>query len=261
VSGLRQEQFSILEKKAQLPITSFETSDEPASIVLLFDVSGSVQRGHNTLIAESVYRFVQASNEFNDYLVVAFNSRVKVLCGWGCRRNDLVNALTLVAQATPQTNTAFYDACDLAINQLRASKYRKQILLVVTDGQDNASKNTFKNLTKTVRESSIAIYAIGMIGAADVGSSLGMEGQEILDELTGISGGKAFYPRDRKTLSEVLESIALTLRHQYIVGFDLGQARHDSLWHSIKVKVAADKSANGKVPRIYVQSREGYYDR
>src|SRR5258705_5670232 len=78
IPRLQQEQFSVFEKKVQPPITSFETNDEPASIVFLFDVSGSVQPRLNALVAQLAHRFVQASNESNDYMVIAFHSRAKV---------------------------------------------------------------------------------------------------------------------------------------------------------------------------------------
>jgi Ca-activated chloride channel family protein len=257
IPDLKQEQFTVFEKKVQLPINSFEGSDEPASIVFLFDVSGSVQSRFKESVAQLAYRFAQASNKSNDYMVVAFSSRPKVLCSWGCRGDDLVKALADVAQMTPQLNTALYDACDLAINQLQASKYRKQVVFVVTDGQDNVSKNTFNNLRKKAKESSVIIYAIGMISVSDAGSSLGIEGQAVLDELASISGGKAFYPKDRKDLPDVIDSIAVELRHQYTVGINIDQAIHSNEWHPIKVRVAPVKDSNGKVLHISLRYREG----
>ena len=91
--------------------------------------------------------------------------------------------------------------------------------------------------------------------AAARGSSLGMEGQGILDELAGVSGGKAFYPRSPAEMDDIFEQIALELRHQYSIGYRPKNFVNDGKWHKIKVKVNAPRG----LPRLFVRSREGYY--
>lgn len=261
IPGLKQEQFSVFEKKDQLQITSFDSDDEPASIVFLFDVSGSVPAKTKALAAQLAYRFTQNSNQSNDYLVIAFNEPAQVLCGWGCRADDLKKALGQVVQIKPQMNTAFYDACDLALTKLESSRYERRVIIVFSDGQDNVSKTSFRKLSDRVKESSVAFYAIGIIGPPEAGSSLGMEGQGILDELSSISGGKTYFPREHKELNEALDLVANELSHQYTIGFNIARATHDNKWHSIKIKVAPDKDSRGKTPKFYLRYREGYYDR
>lgn len=261
ISGLKQEQFSGFEKKDQLQITSFDSNDEPASIAFVFDVSGSIPAALKSLAAELAYQFTETSHRSNNYVVIAFDRQAQLICGWDCRADDLKKAFAEVVRIVPQMNTALYDACDLALTKLQSSKYGRRVIIVVSDGEDNASKLSFPKLRDRIRDSSVAIYSIGMTGGSDLGSSLGMEGQGILDELASISGGRAYFPRDAKELHDVVDSVARDLSHQYTIGFVV-QATHDNKWHSMKIKVAAPKEEpRGKFPHVFLRYREGYFDR
>ena len=101
INGLKQEQFSVFEKKQQLDIASFDSSDEPASIAFMFDVSGSIPDAFKNLAAQLVQQFIETSNKSNDYLVIAFNTQAKVLCSWDCRADDLKKALGEIVRVTP----------------------------------------------------------------------------------------------------------------------------------------------------------------
>jgi len=110
-------------------------------------------------------------------------------------------------------------------------------------------------LRRVLKESDVVLYAIGILGGSDVGSSLGMEGQGILDELASVSGGKAFYPRSAPEMDDIFEQIALELRHQYSIGYRPPNFKNDGKWHHIKVKVAPPRG----LPRLFVRSKEGYF--
>jgi len=259
ITGLKQEEFSIFEKKQQLDIASFDSSDEPASIVFMLDVSGSIPDAFKNLAAQLVRQFIATSNKSNDYLVIAFNEQAKVLCGWDCGADDLKTALGEVVRVTPRMNTAFYDACDLALTKLESSKYRRRIIIVFTDdGADNASKTSLTRLRNVLRESSAALYVIGVINQSDAGSTVGIPGRGILDDLVSVSGGKAFFPLDRRQLPDAVDLVVAELGHQYVITFNIAPATHDNKWHSIKVKVAPPREG---FPKIFLRYREGYYDR
>ena len=108
---------------------------------------------------------------------------------------------------------------------------------------------------RVLKESDVVLYAIGILGGSDVGSSLGMEGQSILDEMAGVSGGKAFYPRSPAEMDDIFEQIALELRHQYSIGYRPPNFVNDGKWHRVKVKVNPPRG----LPRLFVRSKEGYY--
>jgi VWFA-related protein len=262
ITGLKREQFSIFEKTQQLDIASFDSSDEPASIAFMFDLSGSIPDAFKNLAAQLVQQFIETSNKSNDYLVIAFNTQAKVLCGWDCRADDLKKALGEIVRVTPQMNTAFYDACDLALTKLESSKYRRRVIIVFTDeAGDNASKTSLSRLRNILRESSVALYALGIIHQSNDGSTLGIPGRGILEELASVSGGRAFFSPDHKQLRDVVAVVVSQLRDQYTITFNVAPATRDNKWHSIKVKVAPPREeSRGKFPKVFLRYREGYYD-
>ncbi len=101
----------------------------------------------------------------------------------------------------------------------------------------------------------MVVYSIGILGGNDPGSSLGMEGQAILDELSSVSGGKAFFPRTAAEMDDIFESIALELRHQYSIGYKPNNFTNDGKWHRLKVKVTPPRG----LPHLFVRSKEGYF--
>jgi len=262
ITGLKREQFSIFEKTQQLDIASFDSSDEPASIAFMFDVSGSIPDAFKNLAAQLVQQFIETSNKSNDYLVIAFNTQAKVFCSWDCRADDLKKALGEIVRVTPQMNSAFYDACDLALTKLESSKYRRRVIIVFTDeAGDNASKTSLSTLRNILGESSVALYAIGLIHQSNDGSTLGIPGRGILEELASVSGGRAFFSPDDKQLRDVVAVVAAQLSDQYTITLNVAPATHDNKWHSIKVKVAPPREeSRGKFPKIFLRYREGYYD-
>ena len=106
-----------------------------------------------------------------------------------------------------------------------------------------------------MKESDVVTYAVGIIDAGDAGSSLGMQGQAFLDELTSVTGGKSFYPSSDIEMDEIFERIALELRHQYSIGYTPTNFSPDGKWRKVKVKVKPPRG----LPRLNVRGREGYY--
>jgi len=126
---------------------------------------------------------------------------------------------------------------------------------LISDGQDNNSRYNFSEVRRLLKESDVVLYSIGILGGSDPGSSLGMEGQAILEELSAVSGGKAFFPNTSAEMDELFERIALELRHQYSIGYRPKNFANDGKWHKLKVKVTPPRG----LPRLFVRSREGYY--
>src|ERR671931_985512 len=123
---------------------------------------------------------------------MAFNSRAHLLMDRNRAGNAVLDKLTFVQT---KNNTALYDACYLGVEKVQRGAHPKRALLLISDGQDNDSRYTFNELRKLLKESDVTLYAIGILSGSDAGSAMGMEGQGILDELSGVSGGKAFFPR------------------------------------------------------------------
>jgi Ca-activated chloride channel family protein len=252
VSGLGKNAFSIFEDKTQQEITFFSDDDSPVSVGILFDVSGSMSGDKVRRARDALAHFVQTSHDRDEYFLIGFNSRAQLLMDRTRDGNAVLDKLTFVQT---KNNTALYDACYLGVERVQRGTHPKRALLLISDGQDNNSRYTFNELRRVLKESDVVLYAIGILGGSDVGSSLGMEGQGILDELAGVSGGKAFYPRSSAEMDDIFEQIALELRHQYSIGYRPPNFVSDGKWHRIKVKVAPPRG----LPKLWVRSKEGYF--
>ena len=252
VSGLSKNAFSIFDDKQQQEISFFSDDDSPVSVGVIFDVSGSMSGDKVRRARDALAHFVQTSHDRDEYFMIAFNSRAQLLMDRTRDGNAVLDKLTFVQT---RSNTALYDACYLGVERVQRGTHPKRALLLISDGQDNNSRYTFNELRRVLKESDVVLYAIGILGGSDVGSSLGMEGQSILDELAGVSGGKAFYPRSNAEMDDIFEQIALELRHQYSIGYRPPNFVNNGKWHRIKVKVQSPRG----LPRLFVRSREGYY--
>ena len=252
VSGLSKNAFTVLDEKKPQEITYFSDDDSPVSVGVIFDVSGSMSGDKVRRSREALSRFIQTSHNSDEYFLIAFNSRAQLLLDKTRDGNSVLDKLTFIHT---KNNTALYDACYLGVEKVQRGTHPKRALLLISDGQDNDSRYTFNELRRLLKESDVVLYAVGILGGNDAGSSLGMEGQGILDELANVSGGKAFFPRSAAEMDDIFEQIALELRHQYSIGYRPHNFTNDGKWRRIKVKVTPPRG----LPRLFVRSKEGYY--
>jgi Ca-activated chloride channel homolog len=252
VSGLGKSAFTVLDEKKPQEITFFSDDDAPVSVGVLFDVSGSMSGDKIKRAREALAKFIQTSHNSDEYFLIAFNSRAQLLLDRTRDGNAVLDQLTFVQT---RSNTALYDACYLGVEKVQRGLHPKRALLLISDGQDNNSRYTFKELRRLLKESDVTLYGIGILSGSDAGSSMGMEGQGILDELANVSGGKAFFPRSNPEMDDIFEQIALELRHQYSIGYKPTNFENDGRWHKVKVKVTPPRG----LPRLFVRSKEGYY--
>jgi Ca-activated chloride channel family protein len=252
VSGLGKGAFTILDEKKPQEITYFSDDDSPVSVGVIFDVSGSMGGDKIKRARDALSKFIQTSHNMDEYFLIAFNSRAQLLLDKTRDGNQVLDKLTFVQT---RNNTALYDACYLGVEKVQRGTHPKRALLLISDGQDNNSRYTFNELRRLLKESDVTLYGIGILSGSDAGSSMGMEGQGILDELASVSGGKAFFPRSNAEMDDIFEQIALELRHQYSIGYKPANFNNDGRWHKIKVKVTPPRG----LPRLFVRAKEGYY--
>ena len=252
VSGLGKNAFTVMDDKKPQEITFFSDDDSPVSVGVIFDVSGSMGGDKIRRARDALSKFIQTSHDSDEYFLIAFNSRAQLLLDKTRDGNSVLDKLTFVQT---KNNTALYDACYLGVEKVQRGAHPKRALLLISDGQDNNSRYTFNELRRLLKESDVTLYGIGILSGSDAGSSLGMEGQGILDELASVSGGKAFFPRSAAEMDDIFEQIALELRHQYSIGYKPTDFGNDGRWHRIKVKVTPPRG----LPKLFVRSKEGYY--
>ncbi len=252
VSGLTKNAFTVSDNNKEQEITFFSDSDAPVSVGILFDVSGSMSRDKIQKARKALERFMATSHPSDEYFLIAFNSRAQLLMDRTRDGEAVLRKLTLVQ---PKSNTALYDAVYLGVERVTRGTHQKRALLVISDGQDNASRYNFGEVRRLIKESDVVTYSVGIMDARDSSSSLGMQGQAFLDELSSVTGGKSFYPQSDIEMDEIFERIALELRHQYSVGYVPKDFQPDGKWRKVRVKVKPPRG----LPRLTVRSREGYY--
>ena len=252
VSGLDKSSFTVFDDKEQQEIAFFSDEDAPVSVGIIFDVSGSMGGDKIRHAREALSRFIDTSHDMDEYFLIGFNTRAQLLLDKTRNGNAVIDKLTFVQ---PRQNTALYDACYLGVEKVARGTHAKRALLLISDGQDNESRYTFSDLRRLLKETDVVLYSIGIVGPNDATSNVGMQGQGILDELSAVSGGKAFFPTTDAEMNEIFERIALELRHQYSIGYKPANFVNDGRWHRIKVKVQPPRG----LPRLFVRNKEGYF--
>jgi Ca-activated chloride channel family protein len=265
VTGLERSHFTLLDDKMPRDITYFKAQDEPLSIGILLDVSRSMFMSSNRKLTkaffnESLARFVHQGNGSNEYFLVAFNERPQLLTEWTSKADDLNAALHKVGSVEQKGNrTALYDACYLGIEKIAGSRHPKRALVLISDGQDNNSHYTMRELQRALAESDVTLYVVGISGLDERNTTVGMAGMGILDELAKSSGGVSFFPSKPSQVRQFFDFIAAELRQQYSVGFNPANYPGDREWHHVKIKLAIPSDAPREFRHLSARSREGYY--
>jgi Ca-activated chloride channel family protein len=252
VSGLNKNAFTIVDNNQEQEITYFSDADAPVSIGILFDVSGSMSGEKIAKARKALERFIGTSHPSDEYFLIAFNNRAQLLMDRTRDGEAVLRKLTLVK---PKENTALYDAVYLGVERVTRGTHPKRAMLIISDGQDNASRYNFGEVRRLMKESDVVTYSVGIMDRSDSASSLGMQGQAFLDELSSVTGGKSFYPQTDVEMDEIFERIALELRNQYSIGYIPKDFQPDGKWRKVKVKIKPPRG----LPRLTVRSREGYY--
>ncbi len=162
ITGLKREAFSILEDKTPQEISLFSNKDEPLSVAVLFDISGSMfppKRISN--VKKAFARFVRTSHAANEYSLIEFNLQPKLIVDTTRDHNAIVTALENNVHVKEAGQTALYDSCQLGIEKLINGKHKKRVIILFSDGQDNHSRNSFAQLRRSLVNSGILFYAIG----------------------------------------------------------------------------------------------------
>jgi VWFA-related protein len=248
VGGLPGTAFHVIEEGEPQKVAFFAQQDAPATIGLLIDASGSMLENRDRVIA-GITEFAKASHPDDEFLPLVFNEQVMTVLPSQKRFTsdpaELRNALTEGLSALGRT--AFHDALAEAIHGLEYGRHERKVLVVVSDGGDNASKLSFNQALEKVLGSNVVIYSIALVDPLALDRN-----PKALRRLAEGTGGLAFEPRRVSAIPQVFESIAHDIRSRYTLaytppdGVPQGQLRH------VRVVVDADGSP------LKVRTRTGY---
>lgn len=250
VTGLSKNDFNIFDNKIPQEIHFFSDEDVPVSISVVLDTSGSMSGNKINQAKEALANFIQTSKEQDEFFLIDVGSKANLLLNATRNSEAVLEKFTYVE---PKGNTALFDAVNLGVEKVKRGAHAKKIVLIISDGEDNNSRYSFRDLKKQLKESDAIIYAIG-IGGTFSYVPKGLSGRDTLKELATISGGKAFFPETAVELNEVFDRIALDIRHLYSIGYYPSELPSDKKNHQITVKVKAPDDST----RLVVNTRKSY---
>jgi Ca-activated chloride channel family protein len=249
VAGLGKEDFQVFEDKVPQQIESFSHEDVPVTVGLVIDNSGSMRSKRSDVI-NAALAFARFSNPEDQVFVVNFNEHVSMgLPGNMPFTGSQKQLETALSRNKADGMTALYDAVAVALGQLMKGKWDKKVLIVISDGGDNASHHTLAQIQSMVNQSSAILYTMGIFDANDDDRN-----PRVLKQLSKISGGEAFFPESLEKILPICEQIAHDIRNQYTITYAPASRKSDGTYRAIEVK-ARKTSSRG---RLTVSTRAGY---
>lgn len=253
VTGLTKDHFRILEDKVEQEITQFGAEDTPLSMAIVFDASGSMG-SKMSKAREAVAQFFKTANPDDEFFLVKFNNRPVLLTDFTQSLEEIQNQLTFTES---KGRTALLDAIYLALNKMKEAKNQQKALLIISDGGDNSSRYTEREVKRLVRESDVQIYAIGIYEPFGSRGRTAEElaGPGLLSDIAEQTGGRQFPVENINELPDIAEKIGIELRNQYVIGYVPQNEQRDGKWRRVKVEV---KKIRG-MPKLRPYFRDGYY--
>jgi len=247
VMELGRRDFEVFEDGRPQPIQLFRHEDSPVTIGLVVDHSGSMREklGEVTTAART---FVRSSNPEDQMFVVNFNEKVSRGLPGEMRFSNSADELgNAIGDAPALGTTALYDAIVEALQGLQKVERDKKVLIVISDGGDNASKSSLERVLKMAEQSSAVIYTIGVFDEGDPDRN-----PKVLRRLALETGGEAFFPSELSETVEICKRIARDVRDQYTIGYSSMNVKPGT-YHAIRV--TARSEGHGK---LSVRTRAGY---
>jgi Ca-activated chloride channel family protein len=247
VTNLPRSAFQILENGIPQQIKDFKREDVPVSLGLIIDNSGSM-REKRQAVESSAMTLVRDSNPQDEEFVVNFNDDAYLDVDF---TSDLKMLEQGLAKIDSRGGTAMRDAIRMSIEHLnRKAKRDKKVLLVVTDGNDNASLVSLEALVREAQQNDVLIYAIGLLSEEEKREA--NKAKRALNLLVESTGGQVFYPKDVTQVEQIAHEVAHDIRNQYTITYTPTNQALDGSFRQIKIAI---KSPGNPVGR----TRMGYY--
>jgi len=259
VNDLKGEDFRVYEDGALQKVSVFSPADIPVTMGIVIDDSGSMREKRQAVNAAAL-AFVKTSNPQDQVFVVNFND-VYYLDTPGEFASNIEDLKSALDKIDSRGGTALYDAVYASLDHVKLGNRDKKVILVITDGEDNASRYTFEELLRYAQKSNAVIYTIGLLGSEEPGGLFKIHGAsahraaKILEKLADVSGGEAYLPKSLDEVESTCEQIAHDIRNQYTLAYYPSNARKDGTFRTVRV----DAFSSGSHSKLAVRTRPGYY--
>jgi VWFA-related protein len=252
VPNLQKENFQVREDGVAQSIISFQHTDLPVSLGLVIDNSGSMYKKRPS-VNKSALDLIEASNPQDEAFVVNFSDEAFIDQDFTSDLNKLRDGLSHIDS---RGGTALYDAVVASADKLVTDAKRpKQVIVIITDGEDNASS---LNLVQTIRRvqelSGPVIYSIGLLFGDEMSRGESRNARKALELLSTETGGLAFFPKSIEDVDEIAAEVARDIRSQYTIGYHSTKPTTQPGFR--QVQVTAEAKGMG---RLTVRTRTGYY--
>lgn len=232
ITKLDRADFALFEQNKRQDIRYFSAEDAPLSIAVLFDVSKSMTDKLDTQRAALV-EFFNNANPQDEYFAIAFSDRPRALVD-STQSIDVLQTKLLSVQ--PGGPTAMLDAISLAEAKLRHARYQRKAIVIFSDGGDNASHYTLREIKALVEESDAQVYAVGLFDTFFVGTLEEKLGKRWLSDITDRSGGRTLTVDNQSKVPQAAATISREMRTQYVLGYRPENMKASG-WRKIRVTV------------------------
>ena len=236
VQGLRKDAFRLFEDDVEQQITSSSTEDVPVSVGLIFDASGSMGNKISAS-ATAVDQFFKTTIPGDEFLLVRFSDKPQFLTGFTPDVGEISKWLHSIRAAGW---TALNDALCLGIQKMRGAKNTRKVLLVLSDGGDNNSRYSTREVRELVREAGVGIYSISFF-----------QGSRLLESISNETGGRMIQVHHVSDLPEAIEKLSRTIRGQYLLSYYSRNPQNDGKYRRVRVELTQ--------PMLHASWRRGYY--
>ncbi len=253
VTGLERENFRVFEDNLEQEVVHFSSEDIPISIGVVLDLSGSMSNKVDKARLAAL-QFFKTANPQDEFFLVSFNDRAQLMSRFTTSVEELQ---TRMMYARAKGRTALLDAVYLGLSQMKGARNTKRALLIISDGGDNHSRYSERDIKNFVREADVQLYAVGIYDPLGYRGRTPEElsGPSMLAEITDMTGGRAFPVENLNDLPDIAAKIGMELRNQYVLGYKPANNERDGKWRKIKVRLKPPKG----LPPLNVYSRAGYY--
>lgn len=247
VNDLTRKAFSVFENGTLQEVKIFRHEDVPVSLGIIIDDSGSMSNKRSRVEAAAL-EMVKHSNPQDEVFIVNFNDDAFLDVPF---TSDVRKMQQGLARIDSRGGTAMRDAISMSLDyERKAAKKDKKVLLIITDGNDNASNISLEKVVARANQSDTLIYAIGLFSEEEKREA--GKAKRALRELTSATGGLSFYPKEVGEVQALAVEIAHDIRSQYTIAYSPSVQALDGSYRQIKVTV----DAPGKP---VVRTRSGYY--
>jgi Ca-activated chloride channel family protein len=250
VLGLERNNFTVFDGGNQQVIRHFSSEDAPVSLGIIFDTSSSMY-GKMERSREAVGQLLRSSNPNDEFFLIGFANRPELLVDFTSSADAIQEG---ISTATPDGSTSLWDAVYLGLDKMRDAHNERKALLIISDGGENHSRYSMKDVWSVVLEAGVQVYAMGIFDEAPRTKAERI-GPDLLRALTEVSGGKTFPVRSLKKIGDAAGQLAIELRNQYLIDYLPTPFALDGKWHRLAVRVAPTQS----LERLHVYAKAGYY--